>query len=366
MAESIYVRSEGPFLYDLLRKKFYAVKNGFVIGRVTGDLVFSDDTNMSRSHARIYLAGAGIKHGSIEDLGSTNGVLLNGVKLRVGQKMHLADGSTIEVGSQVFFFTYTQEIPPFSVERDPSTITAPPKVMAESTGASSAPTAAPPAAPKAKAPEGSQMTRSFIRPARMRPLDLHSAVFKTTDASGERELRIADISVSGVGLYRDPGFKWPASGSQLVGKLVTGESSQNVTLEILKKDPILVGCAFRVNAPEVKNFVEHYFDVELAAIDMSDQGGNPRTFRSSSCELRYAFDAGKLGVWQLILFGYRIDADATGKLKLSSQSSDGAQGAKQPVDVLREALRLLANIEELDEDARDALSAAVFSQLPKP
>lgn len=65
-----------------------------VIGRSPGaDIVVGDDF-ISGRHARVYPAGDGAV---VEDLGSTNGTLLNGSRIASPKK--LSTGDTIEVGS---------------------------------------------------------------------------------------------------------------------------------------------------------------------------------------------------------------------------------------------------------------------------
>lgn len=70
---------------------------GLVIGRGSEADLRINDPGISRLHARIHVwpqdEGVGV---SIEDMGSTNGVTVDGVKVRTA---HLEDGSRIEVGS---------------------------------------------------------------------------------------------------------------------------------------------------------------------------------------------------------------------------------------------------------------------------
>lgn len=70
------------------------VNGPVVIGRSPGaDIVVSDEF-VSGRHARVYPSGDGA---IVEDLGSTNGTLLNGARV-VGPKK-LSAGDTIDVGS---------------------------------------------------------------------------------------------------------------------------------------------------------------------------------------------------------------------------------------------------------------------------
>ena len=67
-----------------------------VVGRGPSvDFAF-DDPAMSRQHAAVEYSGNGFR---VRDLGSTNGVLVNGMRVQVGE---LTDGDKFEVGGQVF------------------------------------------------------------------------------------------------------------------------------------------------------------------------------------------------------------------------------------------------------------------------
>jgi FHA domain len=82
------------------------VEDDLVIGRqVQGPGHLAGDEEISRSHARISLEPAG--HCAIEDLGSTNGTFVNGLRLRSPQT--LSEGDTIEVGATTLV---VRETPP--------------------------------------------------------------------------------------------------------------------------------------------------------------------------------------------------------------------------------------------------------------
>jgi predicted component of type VI protein secretion system len=72
------------------------VDDDLLIGRhAEGDGRLGDDEEISRSHARVSTDGLGLC--VIEDLGSTNGTFVNGV--RISSPQTLAEGDTIEIGS---------------------------------------------------------------------------------------------------------------------------------------------------------------------------------------------------------------------------------------------------------------------------
>lgn len=70
---------------------------GLVIGRGSEADLRINDPGVSRRHAQIHVNGAGEELAiSIEDLGSTNGIIVNGAKVA---HANLDDGSRIEIGS---------------------------------------------------------------------------------------------------------------------------------------------------------------------------------------------------------------------------------------------------------------------------
>jgi hypothetical protein len=78
--------------------KNFPVRDGLTIGRVTGCDIVLDDHKSSRRHARLVVEGGVVE---VEDLGSSNGTLLNGkpVTRRV-----LRPGDKIQIGATVLTF----------------------------------------------------------------------------------------------------------------------------------------------------------------------------------------------------------------------------------------------------------------------
>lgn len=70
-----------------------AVRDGLTLGRVAGCDIVIDDTKASRRHARI-VAQDGVVE--VEDLGSSNGTMLNGKPV---QRRVLRDGDEIQIGA---------------------------------------------------------------------------------------------------------------------------------------------------------------------------------------------------------------------------------------------------------------------------
>jgi hypothetical protein len=117
------------------------IDSELVIGRLAeGAGRLGDDEEISRSHARLSVESSG--QCTIEDLGSTNGTWVNGMRITTPQT--LSEGDTVELGGTTMV---VREIP--SVEAP-----APASASSQTTVVPSAPVPAPdaPAAPAAEAP----------------------------------------------------------------------------------------------------------------------------------------------------------------------------------------------------------------------
>ncbi len=80
--------------------KEFVIGERAVIGRLAAnDVALPADENVSRRHARLYLASAGFE---IVDLGSSNGTSVNGQ--RIGASYRLRTGDRIRVGGTTFRF----------------------------------------------------------------------------------------------------------------------------------------------------------------------------------------------------------------------------------------------------------------------
>ena len=83
-----------------LSRDALAAPGGAVIGRDPGESSHVvADSSVSRVHVRVY-ARDGVLH--VEDLGSTNGTLLNGRRLVEGQGVRIRDGDDLELGAVAF------------------------------------------------------------------------------------------------------------------------------------------------------------------------------------------------------------------------------------------------------------------------
>lgn len=96
-SESPEQRKPRPLVLEVAGVRHPLVPPGLVIGRGSEADLRINDPGVSRRHALITVAGsAEAPVISIEDLGSTNGILVDGIRVQQGK---LRDGSRVEIGN---------------------------------------------------------------------------------------------------------------------------------------------------------------------------------------------------------------------------------------------------------------------------
>jgi pSer/pThr/pTyr-binding forkhead associated (FHA) protein len=101
-----YARLSQRTVEGVVRDVFHLRKSETVIGRESGDIVFTDDPFLSRRHALVRVLGAGglaangqARRYTLADLGSSNGTFL-----QVREEVRLRHGDHFRVGQQLFRF----------------------------------------------------------------------------------------------------------------------------------------------------------------------------------------------------------------------------------------------------------------------
>jgi hypothetical protein len=103
MAEETTIRPSGELVVQKTGQNFPLTKNHITIGRVQGNDVVLDDSDISRHHASLDWDG---QRFVVDDLKSTNGTFVNGVKITAPQFLENGDsiglgGLTLSFGSSV-------------------------------------------------------------------------------------------------------------------------------------------------------------------------------------------------------------------------------------------------------------------------
>ena len=79
------------------------LKSGFTIGKskINADYTLENNSAISRAHCRI-IQERGVNY--LEDLNSTNGTYVDGIKVDPGDKVLLKNGARIRMGDEDFIF----------------------------------------------------------------------------------------------------------------------------------------------------------------------------------------------------------------------------------------------------------------------
>lgn len=98
-----YARLAQRTTEGVARDVFYLRKAETVLGRESGDIVFTDDPFLSRRHARV-MADPARKRFLLQDLGSSNGTFL-----KIRREVSLRHGDQFRIGQQLFRVDTTRD-----------------------------------------------------------------------------------------------------------------------------------------------------------------------------------------------------------------------------------------------------------------
>jgi hypothetical protein len=337
--------SSGPFLYHLIAKRFYTLVDGFIVGRTSGALTFNQDGRMSRQHCKFTLKG-GVAF--VEDLKSTNGTVVNGNKIAPGSPVRIEDGATLEIGDQTFTYSKAKAAPALGVE-----------------GSSDSQESIELAQDAENYGDDNVATRAIERRGnRIRVPPLRDVAFTIGSASHS----VTNVSKTGLALVRKEPDTIPASGTVVKGSLSMRDQKVELTVKVVRKTPILVGCEIQDHPPEYDKFLNRHFSIEMVAATLQQTdtimqgvavGWVPRRFAGpDGSELGYAVCAGQIMQWYAVIFGNRIEWDRpSGKF--------GGMGGASAAQVAGTVIRFIQGITGLDDEIRDKICEQLMEQAGK-
>ncbi len=89
------------------QNQIFEFKDSIIIGRGEDCSLILPNVSVSREHAKIYMAG---EEAILEDVGSQNGIMLNGEKLSKNERKELVSRSEIQIGNfTIIYLTDSQE-----------------------------------------------------------------------------------------------------------------------------------------------------------------------------------------------------------------------------------------------------------------
>src|SRR5688500_17617331 len=81
-------------------------------------------------------------------------------------------------------------------------------------------------------------------------------------------LKVANISMTGLGILRDGPLAFPEPGGRIAGHLIFEEQSVPVAATIVHVSPSTVGCRFEGDIKSIQGQVARYFAAELSALQL--------------------------------------------------------------------------------------------------
>ena len=97
-------------LYSWNQGRFVSLQPGTTtIGREETSVKFVKDKHLSRQHCALTRMPSGATR--LRDLGSSNGTLVNDVRIESNQEIELREGDWLRIGEQFLYVTYSQTIP---------------------------------------------------------------------------------------------------------------------------------------------------------------------------------------------------------------------------------------------------------------
>ncbi len=85
-----------------------------VVGRTQGDFQFPQDPRMSGKHGKFIVDDGGVR---VEDIGSRNGILVNGKKIAAGAPTRVLPGDMVEMGNHTFCIGRGGDVPIGSISK---------------------------------------------------------------------------------------------------------------------------------------------------------------------------------------------------------------------------------------------------------
>lgn len=95
-------RSERFFVRNVATGDQFSFVEFLTMGRTTGDVILSGNKRASARHCKLYAADGRV---FIRDLKSSNGVIVNGEKIKSGDTVEIFEATTFQVGDQTFLLT---------------------------------------------------------------------------------------------------------------------------------------------------------------------------------------------------------------------------------------------------------------------
>lgn len=201
--------------------------------------------------------------------------------------------------------------------------------------------------------------RSFVdREARLTLSPLHNASFHLSKPRTLPDIPIVDLSSGGLGLMASAVGKLPKD-SEIEGMLRIEDAEIFLSGKVVHNHSRSIGIQFHEPSLELKRTIQKYFDVELRAIEMTEQtlqsspplpGESARWFLgTNNCELFIVERDGVIQLFRISYFGNSVEFEKGHPLRFAQIYPNSSKDLKSGL------LRLVSNIAGVSEIQREQI-----------
>jgi len=162
------------------------------------------------------------------------------------------------------------------------------------------------------------------RSPRITVTPLHNISFHLTEPFELPDIRIGNISSTGIGFLRDNMPEQLTDTDIYKGYLVHHDRDAKIETRYVHHTARILGCAFLREFEEIKKIIRRYFTIEMAAMDLAEVShkvlrklpeGTPHWFqKTGDCELYYVEDNGEILRFNVTFFGNYLEFEQGKKL----------------------------------------------------
>jgi hypothetical protein len=190
------------------------------------------------------------------------------------------------------------------------------------------------------------------RDARVQVLSAHQLSFRKKDPVDQDQsiIPVINVSMSGIALLRGQVFGEAKRSEKIDGDLFVSQSVFSVQLDIIHVTNQVLGCRFIAPSFELKQAIVRYFDLELAALSLSEvnpavlqraEDGSPHwLLGKNNCELYFVENDGRLVRFYGAFCGNYFEGERSGTTRFGQVAFD------QPRNDLGYPRSTLLNVEQ--------------------
>jgi hypothetical protein len=149
------------------------------------------------------------------------------------------------------------------------------------------------------------------RAPRINLASLKGISVRLVDPPTSQEIRLANLSTTGMGLLRSSQVEWPPSGTVLKGALNLSGERHVFEARLVHLSSEVAGCVFLIRQWEFIEAFQRYFELELSALKLNqvnplllkkEEDGDARYFQGNGNEIFFVENSDAQGFQQVVRF----------------------------------------------------------------